>query len=89
MDLQGDRRPGSFERRYAALTEPRKANYYVLRRHLYFTTEEVDALPWWKLRMYVEGLNQEFSPPEDDGGDGGGVVSNHVSDFGLTPGSLA
>ena len=49
----------------------------------------MDALPWWKLRMYIEGLNQEFSPPEDEGEDGGGVVSNHVSDFGLTPGSLA
>lgn len=37
-----------------------------MRRHLYFTTEEVDEMPSWKLRMYLEGLETEFAPRDED-----------------------
>lgn len=26
---------------------------------------EVDALPWWQRRMYIECMNEEFVPPEE------------------------
>jgi hypothetical protein len=42
-----------------------------VRRHLGFTVAEWRALPWWTTRLYLEGLEAEFAPPEtvvdDDG----------------------
>lgn len=36
------------------------------------SVEEVDALPWWQRRLYVEGLEEEFAPPENNGAGGRG-----------------
>jgi hypothetical protein len=32
---------------------------------------EVDRVPWWQRRMYIDGLNEEFAPPSEaeDGSD--------------------
>lgn len=43
---------------------------YWVRRHLGFAVAEWRALPWWTTRLYLEGLEAEFMPPEtvdDDG----------------------
>ena len=87
MDLREPHGPKTFERRYAGLTEERKNLYFVFRRHLGYEPHEVDAMPWWQLRMFCEKLNEEFAPPDEDAGESS--VSDHASDFGLTPGSLA
>ncbi len=36
------------------------------RRHLNFEVDEWQAMPWWKTRLYTEGLISEFSPQEED-----------------------
>ncbi len=36
------------------------------RRHLYFEVDEWRAMPWWKTRLYTEGLVEEFTPREPD-----------------------
>lgn len=69
MGLSGAFRPGSFERRYAALTENTRNTYYALRRHLGYTPEEVDSMPWWELRMWVECLEEEFTLENDSDGE--------------------
>lgn len=86
MGLQGALRPGSVERRYAALDENRKTLYYYFRRHLYYTPAEVDAMPWHEKRMYVEMLNIEFSPPDEDDEYAGATVENYddLTDMGFT-----
>lgn len=43
---------------------------YWVRRHLGYTVAEWRALPWWTTRLYLEGLEAEFTQPEtveDDG----------------------
>lgn len=42
----------------------------MLRRHLGYTPKEVDAMPWWELRMWLEKLVDEFTPTDDDDDDG-------------------
>lgn len=91
MDLQGAHKPGSLSRRYAALPTAKKDTYYALRRHLNFTRTDVDEMPWWELRMWIEKLNIEFPdnpadnapPPEPE------EISDDASEFGLSSGSLA
>lgn len=38
-----------------------------MRRHLGFTVAEVDAMPWWQHRMYMDGITEEFSDEESGG----------------------
>lgn len=38
----------------------------MLRRHLGVEPEDVPKLPWWKRRLYVEGLLWEFAEQEED-----------------------
>lgn len=37
-----------------------------MRRRLHFSADEWRALPWWQTRLYLEGLNEEFTPSEVD-----------------------
>lgn len=66
MGLPGAFKPGSLERRYGALTENSKNTYYALRRHLGYAPSEVDSMPWWELRMWVECLSEEFKANDCD-----------------------
>lgn len=36
------------------------------RRHLGFEVDEWRAMPWWKTRLYTEGLVEEFTPRDPD-----------------------
>lgn len=36
--------------------------YYAARRHLGYSPEEWDHLPWWQARLYLEGMRMEFDP---------------------------
>lgn len=65
MGLQGDRRPGSLERRYEQLPEEAKNVYYLFRRHLGYTPAETDAMSWIERRMWLDCLAREFSDPDD------------------------
>ena len=59
----------SVAERYEALAGDvnQRRIYYVARRRLQFLPEEWDRLPWWQARMYLEGVQWEFSDePEDD-----------------------
>jgi hypothetical protein len=35
------------------------------RRHLHFEVDQWRAMPWWKTRLYTEGLIEEFTPREE------------------------
>lgn len=39
----------------------------MVRRHLGFSVDEWDALPWWQQRLYIEELDAELSGGEDQG----------------------
>lgn len=60
-------RPKSLER-YEALAGDRdeRRTRYLLRRHLGVEPEDVPRLPWWKRRLYVEGLVWEFTEQEEE-----------------------
>lgn len=32
----------------------------MIRRHLHFSWDEWEALPWWQQQSYLEGLQEEF-----------------------------
>ena len=89
MDPPAARGPKSYERRYTAIDPEVAAIYYLFRKHLHYTTEEVQGLPWWKLRMYAEQMLKDLSPPDEDD-----AVPDHVEErddlsaFGITPHSL-
>jgi len=34
--------------------------WYVVRRHLGFSIDEWELLPWWQQMVYAEGLREEF-----------------------------
>lgn len=40
-----------------------------MRRHLSYSPAEVDAMPWWELQMWTEGLVREFADEDDEEGD--------------------
>lgn len=46
--------------------EDERLTLYAFRKHLGYDADEVIAMPWWKRRMYVEGMNFEV----DGRGDG-------------------
>lgn len=56
------------ERRYEDLTGPaqRRVVWYLVRRHLGFSIEDWERLPWFQQRAYLEGLKQEFYREEDE-----------------------
>jgi hypothetical protein len=41
--------------------------WYIVRRHLDFTIDEWEALPWQHQMVYMEGIEQEFYDPDHDG----------------------
>lgn len=81
MGSERGSKPGSLERRYEALSDERKNRYYLFRRHLGMTRQEVDALPWWETRFLVEKMNEEFSPPDEDSMDGPREGDRHFDDI--------
>lgn len=50
----------------------------MVRRHLGFTIDEWESLPWWQQRVYVESLAEEFG---DDRPQEGRPVANKVLDL--------
>ncbi len=84
MDLRGACRPKSYERRYAGLSESRKGLYYLFRRHLGFTHTEVDDMPWWLLRLYLDGLHDEFVRDEDDEPNAKTETTSDLGSLGIT-----
>lgn len=89
-------RPKSLDRRYERLSED-KNTYYALRRYLNYTPKEVDAMPWWERRMWIEKINEEFAPPESGPAGSppatetpnGAEVYDDVTVLGITPETLA
>lgn len=61
MGQAGDYRPKRQGRRYRALSLDYRRLYYLVRRYLYFTPAEWDALPWWAQKVYIEGLKEELT----------------------------
>lgn len=49
---------------------------YGVRRKLQFTREEWESLPWPDQRMYIEGLQAEFPPTDEDGNPISGPANN-------------
>lgn len=50
-----------------------------------YTPEEVDQMTWMERRMFVEGLNQEFAPPEEESEDISWVSESSSDSPGHTP----
>lgn len=40
--------------------------WYLARRHLGYSIDEWEELPWWQQRVYMAGLREEFYNPEHD-----------------------
>ncbi|PLS86464.1 MAG: hypothetical protein CYG60_07070 [Actinobacteria bacterium] len=59
--------------------------------HMGYEPEEVDRLPWWKQKMWIEKLNQHFSPPEQQppAHDEHVEVSDDITALGITPQNIA
>ncbi len=68
MARLGVHRPKRLTERYEALTGDlnERRTRYLLRRHLGVEPEDVPQLPWWKRKLYVEGLLWEFANQEED-----------------------
>ncbi len=68
MARLGVHKPKRLSERYEGLAGDldERRTRYLLRRHLGIDPEDVPALPWWKRRLYVEGLVWEFSNEEPD-----------------------
>ena len=81
MAHPGDHGPKRQERRYGSLETERRRFYYAFRRHLHYTPEQVDALPWWQVRMFLEGLNEEFRDPDEPETE---VYDGDLADLGIT-----
>ena len=64
----GVRRPKRLGERYESLAggKDERRMCYMLRRHMGIEPEEVNRLPWWKLKLYVEGIMWEFGEQEPD-----------------------
>lgn len=63
MARLGVRRPKRLGERYESLAgdlEERRTRY-LFRRHLGVEPETVPSLPWWKRKLYVEGILWEFA----------------------------
>jgi hypothetical protein len=59
---EGAVQPGSRRRRYEAITESRTRRLilYHARRHLHYSVDEWEGLPWWQQQLYEDGLFEEF-----------------------------
>lgn len=67
MARWGVHRPKRLGERYESLAgdlEERRTRY-LFKRHLGVEPEDVPTLPWWKKRLYIEGLRWEFTDEED------------------------
>lgn len=56
MGQAGDHGPKRRERRYRQVSPERRRFYYLMRRLLYFTPAEVDAMSWAEQRMWSEEI---------------------------------
>ena len=72
----GSAAPGSASRRFDRLSggPERRELLYLIRRKLWMSPEEWNALPWWVAATYLEGLEREFA--DDEGGS-----SQHSSSY--------
>lgn len=43
--------------------------WYLVRRHLDFTIDQWEELPWWHQLVYLEGIEWEFYDPDGDDGE--------------------
>jgi hypothetical protein len=67
--------PGILDRRYEYFTldEDRRSTLYLVRKHLYYSADEWQALPWWQQKMYIDQLAMDLAaergeePPEPTG----------------------
>lgn len=67
MACLGVHRPKRLSERYESLAgdlEERRTRY-LLRRHLGVEPEDAPNLPWWKRKLYVEGLLWEFAEQDE------------------------
>ena len=77
MARVGVHRPKRLSERYEELAgdSNERRTLYLLRRHLGVDPEDARNLPWWKRRLYVEGLLWEFADKDsteyDDGAPSG------------------
>lgn len=44
-----------------------RTTLYVVKRRLGYGVDEWRALPWWKQRLYLDGLEEEFSGTSEEG----------------------
>lgn len=67
MALCGVPRPKRIEPRYEALAGDlnERRTRYLLKRHLGVEPEDAAKLPWWKRKLYVEGLLWEFADQDE------------------------
>lgn len=66
MALFGVHKPKRLSERYEGLAGDlnEQRTRYLLRRHLGIDPEDAANLPWWKRKLYVEGLLWEFASSE-------------------------
>lgn len=73
MACLGVHRPKRVSERYESLAgdlEARRVKY-LFRRHLGVEPEDTPKLPWWKYRLYLDGIAWEFfENQEQQTGDG-------------------
>ena len=65
--VRGTDAPGTLDRRYELITQSRTRRlvWYIVRRHLQFSIEEWEALPWYQQLVYLEGIQEEFYQEDD------------------------
>lgn len=68
MARLGVHRPKRVGERYESLAGDlnERRTRYLFRRHLGVEPEDVPNLPWWKRKLYIEGLLWEFSDNKED-----------------------
>lgn len=69
MARLGVHRPKRLTERYEGLAGDlnERRTRYLLRRHLGIEPEDAPFLPWWKRKLYVEGLLWEFAEQDEEG----------------------
>lgn len=68
MARWGVHRPKRLGERYESLAGDldERRTRYLFKRHLGVEPEDAPLLPWWKRRLYIEGLLWEFTEQEED-----------------------
>ncbi len=82
----GVHRPKRLNERYESLTgdiEERRTRY-LLRRHLGVEPEDASGMPWWKRKLYVEGLLWEFANKDDEPNEYVDATPENLVDQGFT-----